>query len=466
MTTTLIEWPVSLWPKQGEAIKKLADPKIEVLGYGGGKGPGKSHLGRTWQVARRVKYANSKGLMVRKSFPELERTHIERLKRDLPKGSFSYNEQKHIFYFKNGSILECAYVENNKDVDVYWGAEYDDIFVDEMQQHTKYVFQTLRTCVRTTRKDLKAKMLLGFNWGGIGNSWLKKMFWDKIFDEGEIPEQFAFIHGKIQDNPSIMENDPGYVDRLRALPEKLRKAYLDGDPSAFEGQFFSEFGTHLKVPVFPLSAVQLVGTLYGSLDVGTTHPTSFGLWWIDLQKKLLYRLMSYLGKPGLTHHDYAQEIYNRIESFPHTHGYFPDEIYGDPSAWTKEKLNEAMIRAPIDEYIEVFAKKSTKFVQANNNKHNGCQIMRQLMLGRDKNPQLFYWEGFNASFEEGIAALVMDDNDTEIYAKMDGDDEGDQSRYGIVHGYSRMATIQQTEENKKKAEEFMKKRKDVAWEDF
>ena len=133
----------SLWPKQGMALEKLSDPAIEVLGFGGAKGGGKSHCARAYSVARRIKYNASKGLIVRKSFPELERTHIEKLKKELPKAMYNYVERNHVFQLPNGSVIELGYIENEKDVDNYWGAEYDDIIIDEAQQHQKIIFQKL-----------------------------------------------------------------------------------------------------------------------------------------------------------------------------------------------------------------------------------------------------------------------------------------------------------------------------------
>ncbi|KKK73204.1 hypothetical protein LCGC14_2896140, partial [marine sediment metagenome] len=84
--------------------------------YGGAKGGGKSWAIRTKQVLRRLKYPKSRGLILRRTFPELLRNHIFKLQEELPKGIYKYNEQKHIFTFTNGSVLEMGSCQYEGDI--------------------------------------------------------------------------------------------------------------------------------------------------------------------------------------------------------------------------------------------------------------------------------------------------------------------------------------------------------------
>jgi len=47
------------------------------------------------------------------------------------------------------------------------------------------------------------------------------------------------IPGKLADNAILLARDPGYADRLAALPEPYRTAYRDGDWDIFLGQAFA-----------------------------------------------------------------------------------------------------------------------------------------------------------------------------------------------------------------------------------
>ena len=93
------------------------------------------------------------------------------------------------------------------------------------------------------------------NPGGIGHSWVKARFIDigepnKIhnvtLDTGEQTTRI-FIPSLVEDNPFLLESDPGYIKRLDNLPEKERKALKFGDWDIFDGQYFSEFRRDIHV---------------------------------------------------------------------------------------------------------------------------------------------------------------------------------------------------------------------------
>lgn len=70
-----------------------------------------------------------------------------------------------------------------------------------------------------------------------------------------------------------MEKDPNYVKRLNALPEKLRRAYRDGDWDLFEGQFFEEFRKDLHV-IKPFQPPAGVRKRLIAFDYGYTAPSA------------------------------------------------------------------------------------------------------------------------------------------------------------------------------------------------
>jgi hypothetical protein len=76
------------------------------------------------------------------------------------------------------------------------------------------------------------------------------LFIDREYRAGEVPENYQFIQAKVYDNKVLMETNPEYIDVLKALPEHLRKAHLDGDWNIFFGQVFSEFSEedHVEEP--------------------------------------------------------------------------------------------------------------------------------------------------------------------------------------------------------------------------
>jgi phage terminase large subunit len=277
-----MEIKITLQPKQREALR--VSETTPVTFYGGAKGGGKSHIIRARQVIRRLKYANSKGLIVRKTYPELLANHIRPFFKEYPQTRKWFNKAEKTIYFPNGSTTEFSYLRSTDDVYTYQGREYEDIDVDEVTQHEWEVIRVLRSSLRTTIKGLMPSMLLTGNPGGPGHAEVKRIFVDRDFREEENPDDFAFIQAFVQDNMALIEADPDYVKRLQDLPAHLKKAYLEGDWNIFAGQAFGELERSIHL-VEPFELPQ--GTKYfAGYDWGFTHPFAFVLFAYTQDKQL------------------------------------------------------------------------------------------------------------------------------------------------------------------------------------
>lgn len=62
------------------------------------------------------------------------------------------------------------------------------------------------------------------------------------YGDDQYPLSFTFISAKLEDNPKMMEADPGYRAKLRALPEHERLALEEGNwnSTAQEGSYFKD----------------------------------------------------------------------------------------------------------------------------------------------------------------------------------------------------------------------------------
>lgn len=240
---------ISLQEKQKIAFKKSLE--IPVLFYGGSRGGGKSYLVRAREIYRRLKHPNTKGLILRKTYPELLSNHIRMFFAEYPATFNWYKAGEKAIYYPNGSITEFSHLAGVNDVYLYQGREYEDISIDEITQHDELVFKILRASNRTSNmeftKNAQVSMLLTGNPGGIGHGWAKRLFIDRLYTENENPNDFDFVQAKVWDNNALMKADPNYVKRLKDLPNDLRRAYLEGDWDVFAGQVFSEFRRDLHV---------------------------------------------------------------------------------------------------------------------------------------------------------------------------------------------------------------------------
>ena len=241
---------IDITEKQDAFINSKA---FETL-FGGAAGGGKSQGQLIDALLYALEYKKSKQIIFRRTFPDLEHSLIRVSLGFYPQTVASYNSSKHTWTFANGSIIDFGYIANENDVYQYQSAEYDVIRFDELTHFTEFMYVYMISRCRGANpypKGIKSST----NPGGVGHSWVKARFIDigepNVIHEcktetGKIVTRI-FIPSLVQDNIFLLENDPDYIDRLDALPEKERKALKYGDWDIFDGQFFSEFDRKIHV---------------------------------------------------------------------------------------------------------------------------------------------------------------------------------------------------------------------------
>lgn len=219
----------------------------EVL-YGGAAGGGKSYVQMLDAFIYRLKYPGSKQLILRRTFPELEKSLIRTALQVYPAEFFKYNASKHVGNFTNGSIIDFGYCDNENDVYKYQSAEYDVLRFDELTHFTEEMYIYLISRLRGANKYPK-QIKSSTNPGGVGHEWVKARFINPApaLEEWttETGGTRVFIPALAIENKALMEADPGYIKRLENLSEKDKKALLYGDWDIFEGQYFSEFDRNI-----------------------------------------------------------------------------------------------------------------------------------------------------------------------------------------------------------------------------
>ena len=224
--------------------------------FGGAAGGGKSYGQLIDAFLYALKYPKSKQIIFRRTFPDLERSIIRTSLELYPREVAIYTSNKHVWTFKNGSIIDFGYIDNEKDVYQYQSAEYDVIRFDELTHFTEYMYTYMISRCRGANKYPKG-IKSSTNPGGIGHTWVKERFIDigepnKVHECILLPDSNKtstriFIPSLVTDNKFMLEYDPGYIDRLDNLPEKERKALKYGDWDIYDGMFFPEFKRSLHV---------------------------------------------------------------------------------------------------------------------------------------------------------------------------------------------------------------------------
>ncbi len=230
-----------------ETFLALPDSIFEAC-YGGAAGGGKTetlvYLPLVKGFHQDPRY---KGITFRRTFKQLERSLIPRAKEvyfKIPGTTFNASEYK--FTFASGASHWFGYLETDDHARQYDTDEYNLIMFEELAHFTYYQYIYLTTRCRTS-SNLPAIMRNAATPGNIGNKWVYERFIKparegyKVLLDKKTKTTRIFIPAKASDNPDLTKNDPTYTTRLMLLPAAERRAKIEGDWNAFEGQAFPEF---------------------------------------------------------------------------------------------------------------------------------------------------------------------------------------------------------------------------------
>ena len=219
--------------KQKKALESLSvDSPVEQVLYGGGVYSGKSWLGCYWQIVRRLKYPNTRGLIGRHELKNLQLSTMKRfwsiadelgLKVDR---DYTYNGQYNFIRFNNGSeilLMDMKDSPSDPDFHRFGSIELTDYFLDEVAEISKKAVEILDSRVRYNLPGGRPKGLLTCN---PSHTWIYPEFY-KQHKDGTLPVHKAFIEATIKDN--TINPDPVYEAKMARLPEKDRKRLLEGD---------------------------------------------------------------------------------------------------------------------------------------------------------------------------------------------------------------------------------------------
>jgi len=226
----------------------IESPAFETL-FGGAAGGGKSFGQVVDAFIYSNKYPGSKQLILRRTFPELEKSIIRTALGLFPRGLGKYNQTTHSYRHRNGSVIDYGFCDAENDVYKYQSAEYDVIRFDELTHFTESMYLYLLSRCRGANafpKSVKSTT----NPGNVGHVWVKRRFIDpappgELITDGKLTR--VFIQAFVKDNNFLMATDPDYVDRLDALPDKERLALKEGRWDVFEGQYFSMWDPRIHV---------------------------------------------------------------------------------------------------------------------------------------------------------------------------------------------------------------------------
>jgi Terminase large subunit, T4likevirus-type, N-terminal len=411
--------PYRPFPKQALFHKSTAKYRL----FGGAAGPGKSMALLMEGVSQANDHPGSNSLLLRRTFPELDKSLIQYFRRWVPAELYrSYNEAKREVTWRNGSVTQFGFSRSEHDIYQYQGDEFLFIGVDELTQFTlgQWAFLTSRN--RYSGSGAAPCIAGATNPGGVGHAWVKALWIERRPAPGMEradeynPLDYDYIPALIEDNP-VYRHDQDYRRTLEALPNQLRSAFLKGDWNIFAGQYFDIFELRLNTAraeeLAPVCATPWLPR-WISIDWGFEHPAAV-YWHVqDGASTYTYReLVAHRMSPRTLAHEIAER--SRGEKI--------DAVYLGPDAFA-QRTDESTIA---DQLGTVFAQQGIpRPAPADNDRIGGWMLMYQLL----ETGQWVISDGCRRLIEV-LPTLVRDERNLEDIVKADGDDAADAARYGL-----------------------------------
>ena len=402
----------------------------KYVAFGGARGGGKSWAVRTKAVLLALRYPGIRLLLVRRTYQELENNHIRFLRAQLA-GIAAYRAAERRFVFPGGSTLEFGYCACDGDLDRYQGAEYDVIFIDEATQLREEWMRQFAACLRGVNGFPK-RIYYTCNPGGPGHGYIKRLFLDRCYEDGERAEDYAFIPAKVTDNKALLRSQPDYLRQLEALPPRLRAAWLEGKWDLFEGQFFQEFvndpahyGDRRFTHVIAPFDIPREWTVCRSYDFGYAKPFSCAWWAVDFDG-CIYRILELYGCTATPNEGVRwtpDRQFEEIRKIERTHPWLKGRsIQGvaDPAIWDSSRG---------ESIYETALRRRVYFTKGDNRRIPGwMQMHSRMAFDAEGYPQLYVFSNCRA-FIRTIPGLLFSETEPEDLDTRQEDHVADESRY-------------------------------------
>jgi len=449
-------------PQPGPQTHAFLCPLDEIF-IGGSRGGGKSqftiigsflkniHIGRGWN-----------SIVIRRKGPEHE-TYIDKTKELYPfiEGNRGkWNGTKTSWTFENGATQRFRHLERDADALNYKGQEYTHVAVEEADGFKDFdPIEKIYMCCRSGNPEIakKKQIIINANPGGPGHNWLKARFVDfsrygyrPIVDP--VGNVRIFIPANVYDNKILMEADPSYERKLRAIKDPaLRAAWLHGNWDVVVGGYFSDrwYENSDKIIISPFK-IPTTWPVYCAYDWGCARPFSYGMYTVSpgfehngqwLERGALIRFKEIYGilKDPLTGKNVPNkgngmddvEIAKKIAKLEWNYRHQIKYRVADPSIWSRDGGKSKVIRM----------NKATKirFKRAKNDREAGWALLRYLLQGEEKGRPLFHV--FNSCFHflRTFPGLTRDEKNWDDVDSEQEDHAADEFRYMAMANFKEQA---------------------------
>lgn len=280
--------------KQDEYHKSSAP---NVLFYGG-RGSGKSLCGRWDAHMRALTYPNFKYCILRRNYPELEKSHLIDIPREMRMLGGEWNAGSKQARYPNGSVGFFSHCQDEKDVLNLLSAEFYLMFFDEISTFEWEMFRKLQASCRVPQSyrdkvgvpNLMASVRAATNPLGVSAEMVNRYWILQDIDREEEdsyynPNDWVAIKANVEDNPYLPMEE--YKARFSGMSSHVLKAWIDGEFS-LENALFDLKPTHINsagekkpwhvIHDLDLPSILRAATIYRAIDAGWYPDPTVCLW--------------------------------------------------------------------------------------------------------------------------------------------------------------------------------------------
>jgi hypothetical protein len=253
--------------EKGVEYHQRLEPNVLLFG---GRGSAKSTTGRWDCHINALTYPGFSYIILRRTFPQLDDSHLKFIPREMKLLGGTYNHSKHIAYYPNGSTGTFRHCATMEDVLNLLSSEYALGFWDEISTFEWEMFTKLKASIRVpVGMPYKAKVRAATNPLGPSALEINQYFVEKDVDPAEDPyfrpEDWYAIKANLIDNPYIDKKE--YEKQFTGISGNVRTAWVDGDFS-FESGIFDLRKTVDGKPYHVINELPTVG---GRFILEETH---------------------------------------------------------------------------------------------------------------------------------------------------------------------------------------------------
>ena len=412
-------WSPQLGPQTNAIVARKV---VQELFFGGARGGGKSSylLGDWLQDIDQGQ--NWRGILFRRSYPELDEIIRQSLQIfPLTGGEWKVGAKE--WRWPNGAQLSLRHLDNDADIINYQGHSYSWVAWDELP--TWPSMDAYRQMLATLRGPAQNKRVRATgNPGGRCHNEVKRYFGIDKCPAGNVPFKDKrtghvrlFVPSKVEDNQILLDNDPGYIQRLQGVGDpELVRAWLAGDWDSSPGSMFGVSRDQVLVEPFEIPSSW---PLFVSLDYGEQNPSVGCLIAVDYDDDIWVINSYYASGAGAEH---ARGIKAMIEGCPFTRGRndvvgrAPRMVLAPSDMWTKRSPGEAATARSV---ADTFQEQGIHLTRANMDRVGGWRAIANLL----HNGRLKFFDGYTNRVVDSLLSVQRDSRNPEDVEK-GGDDHG------------------------------------------